>query len=201
MLSDCRYRSLSGTSVARDFVELPSQIMENWAFEPRVLDLYARHYGTGEPMPAELKAKIAAAKHFNQGFATTEYVAASFLDMDWHTLESAAGLDAAAFEDASMARIGLIPQIIARYKSPYFRHSFGGGYAAGYYSYLWAEVLDADAFAAFKETGDIFDPATAAAFREHILARGGSEEPMALYRKFRGQEPGIEPLLARRGLM
>ncbi|MFN2370136.1 MAG: M3 family metallopeptidase, partial [Candidatus Krumholzibacteriia bacterium] len=190
MLSDCRYRSLSGTSVARDFVELPSQIMENWAFEPQVLDMYARHHETGEPMPAELKAKIAAAKHFNQGFATTEYVAASFLDMDWHTLESAAGLEAAAFEDAAMARIGLIPQIIARYKSPYFRHSFGGGYAAGYYSYLWAEVLDADAFAAFKETGDIFDPATAAAFRKHILARGGSEDPMALYRKFRGQEPG-----------
>ncbi|MFO7608664.1 MAG: M3 family metallopeptidase [Candidatus Krumholzibacteriia bacterium] len=201
MLSDCRYRSLSGTSVARDFVELPSQIMENWAFEPQVLDMYARHHETGEPMPAELKGKIAAAKHFNQGFATTEYVAASFLDMDWHTLESAADLDAAAFEDASMAKIGLIPQIIARYKSPYFRHSFGGGYAAGYYSYLWAEVLDADAFAAFKETGDIFDPATAAAFRKHILARGGSEDPMALYRKFRGQEPGIEPLLTRRGLM
>ncbi|MBE0566874.1 MAG: M3 family metallopeptidase [Krumholzibacteria bacterium] len=201
MLSDCRYRSLSGTSVARDFVELPSQIMENWAFEPRVLDMYARHYGTGEPMPAELKAKIAASRHFNQGFATTEYVAASFLDMDWHTLRSAEGLDAAAFEDASMAKIGLIPQIIARYRSPYFRHSFGGGYAAGYYSYLWAEVLDADAFAAFKETGDIFDPATATAFRQHVLARGGTEDPMVLYRKFRGKDPGIEPLLQRRGLM
>lgn len=201
MLSDCRYRSLSGTAVARDFVELPSQIMENWAFEPQVLDMYARHYGTGEPMPPELKAKIAASRHFNQGFATTEYVAASFLDMDWHTLQSAEGLDAAAFEDASMAKIRLIPQIIARYKSPYFRHSFGGGYAAGYYSYLWAEVLDADAFAAFKETGDIFDPATATAFRQHVLARGGTEDPMVLYRKFRGKDPGIEPLLQRRGLM
>ncbi len=201
MLSDCRYRKLSGTSVARDFVELPSQIMENWAFEPQVLDMYARHYRTGEPMPAELKAKIAASRHFNQGFATTEYVAASYLDMDWHTLEQAEGLDAGAFEDASMARIGLIPQVISRYKSPYFRHSFGGGYSAGYYSYLWAEVLDADAFAAFKETGDIFDAKTAAAFRDNILSRGGTEDPMELYRRFRGKEPGIEPLLERRGLM
>ena len=201
MLSDCRYRSLSGTSVARDFVELPSQIMENWAFEPQVLDMYARHYRTGEPMPADLKAKIAASRQFNQGFATTEYVAASYLDMDWHTLASAEGLDAAAFETQSLARIGLIPQIISRYKSPYFRHSFGGGYSAGYYSYLWAEVLDADAFEAFKEAGDIFDPATAAAFRDNILARGGTEDPMVLYRKFRGQDPTIEPLLKRRGMM
>ncbi|HPF69835.1 MAG TPA: M3 family metallopeptidase, partial [Candidatus Krumholzibacteria bacterium] len=182
MLSDCRYETLSGTSVARDFVELPSQIMENWAFEPQVLDMYARHYRTGEPMPAGLKAKISDSKHFNQGFATTEYVAASFLDMDWHTLASAEGLDARAFEDASMAKIGLIPQVISRYKSPYFRHSFGGGYSAGYYSYLWAEVLDADAFEAFKETGDIFDPKTAAAFRDNILERGGTEDPMVLYR-------------------
>ena len=201
MLSDCRYKRLSGTSVPRDFVELPSQIMENWAFEPEVLDMYARHYETGEPMPAELKEKIARARHFNQGFATTEYVAASFLDMDWHTLESADGLEAGPFEDESMARIGLVPQIISRYKSPYFRHSFGGGYAAGYYSYLWAEVLDADAFAAFKEAGDIFDPETAAAFRDNILARGGTADAMALYRAFRGKEPGIEPLLKRRGLM
>ena len=201
MLSDCRYRSLSGTSVARDFVELPSQIMENWAFEPQVLDMYARHYRTGEPMPADLKAKIAASRQFNQGFATTEYVAASYLDMDWHTLASAEGLDAVAFEAQSLARIGLIPQIISRYRSPYFRHSFGGGYSAGYYSYLWAEVLDADAFEAFKEAGDIFDPATAAAFRDNILARGGTEDPMVLYRRFRGQEPGIEALLKRRGLM
>ena len=201
MLSDCRYRGLSGTSVARDFVELPSQIMENWAFEPQVLDMYARHYETGELIPAELKEKIRQAKHFNQGFATTEYVAASFLDMDWHTLESTEGLDATGFENASLAKIGLIPEIISRYRSPYFRHIFAGGYSSGYYSYLWAEVLDADAFSAFVETGDIFDPATAASFRENILARGGTEDPMELYRRFRGQDPGIEPLLKRRGLM
>jgi peptidyl-dipeptidase Dcp len=200
MLSDCRYRRLSATSVARDFVELPSQIMENWAFEPQVLDMYARHYETGEPIPAELKEKIREAKHFNQGFVTTEYVAASFLDMDWHTLAEAAEQDADRFEQDSMDRIGLIPEIISRYRSPYFRHIFAGGYSAGYYSYLWAEVLDADAFAAFKETGDIFDPATARSFRENILARGGTEDPMELYRRFRGADPGIEPLLARRGL-
>ncbi len=201
MLSDCRYRRLSGTSVARDFVELPSQIMENWAFEPQVLDLYARHYETDAPIPAELKNKIRNARHFNQGFATTEYVAASFLDMDWHTLEAAAGIDAGTFEDKAMADIGLIPEIISRYRSPYFRHVFAGGYSSGYYSYLWAEVLDADAFAAFTESGDIFDRATAEAFREHILARGGTEDPMELYRRFRGQDPEIEPLLKRRGLM
>ena len=200
MLSDCRYRRLSSTSVARDFVELPSQIMENWAFESEVLDMYARHYETDEPIPAELKERIRKAKHFNQGFATTEYVAASYLDMDWHTLDEAAGLDANRFEREAMDRIGLIPEIISRYRSPYFRHVFAGGYSAGYYSYLWAEVLDADAFAAFTETGDIFDPGTAQAFREHILSRGGTEDPMELYRRFRGRDPGIEPLLERRGL-
>ncbi|MCP4574391.1 MAG: M3 family metallopeptidase [bacterium] len=200
MLSDCRYKRLSATSVARDFVELPSQIMENWAFEPQVLDMYARHYETGAAIPAELKEKIRKAKHFNQGFVTTEYVAASFLDMDWHTLAEAADEDATSFEQVSMARIGLIPEIISRYRSPYFRHIFSGGYSAGYYSYMWAEVLDADAFAAFSETGDIFDPATARSFRKNILAKGGTEDPMELYRRFRGRDPGIEPLLVRRGL-
>ncbi len=200
MLTDVRYRSLSGTSVAQDFVELPSQVMENWAFEPEVLQLYARHYQSGELIPASLVEKLEKSKHFNQGFATTEYLAASFLDMDWHTLESLDGIDAQSFENKSMAKIGLIDEIISRYRSPYFRHIFAGGYSAGYYSYLWAEVLDADAFEAFKESGDIFDAATAQSFRKNVLEKGGSEDPMELYLKFRGKEPGPEALLKRRGL-
>ncbi len=200
MLSDVHYRSLSGTSVAQDFVELPSQVMENWAFEPEVLALYARHFQTGELIPDELVAKLDKTKHFNQGFASTEYLAACFLDMDWHTLTSMDGIEAAAFEKESLEKLGLIEEIISRYRSPYFRHIFAGGYSAGYYSYLWAEVLDADAFEAFKETGNIFDPATAQAFKENILMQGGSIEAMDLYKNFRGKEPGSEALLKRRGL-
>ena len=200
MLSDCRYKTLSGTSVARDFVELPSQIMENWAFEPEVLTTYAKHYQTGESIPAELVEKLDKSKHFNQGFATTEYLAASFLDMDWSTLETTAEQDVPVFEKESMDRIGLIDEIVSRYRSPYFRHIFAGSYSSGYYSYVWAEVLDADAFKAFKETGNIFDPATAKSFRDNILARGGSEEPMTLYKLFRGKDPQIAPLLARKGM-
>ncbi len=200
MLSDCRYEYLSGTSVARDFVELPSQMMENWAFEPEVLATYAKHYRSAEPIPAELVAKLENSKHFNQGFATTEYLAASFLDMDWHSLETVEEQDPDTFEAASMDKIGLIDEIVPRYRSPYFRHIFAGGYSAGYYSYVWAEVLDADGFEAFKESGNLFDPATARSYRDNILARGGSDEPMKLYRQFRGQDPGIAPLLARKGL-
>jgi peptidyl-dipeptidase Dcp len=203
MLSQCRYEKLSGTSVARDFVELPSQIMENWALEPQVLALYARHWQTGAPIPAELVERLQRARHFNQGFETVEYLAASFLDMDWHTIKDPgvfANLDVDGFEAASLGNLGLLEQVATRYRSPYFRHIFGGGYSAGYYAYVWAEVLDADAFAAFTATGDIFDPATALSFRQNILERGGSDEPMDLYRKFRGRDPGIEPLLARRGL-
>jgi peptidyl-dipeptidase Dcp len=200
LLSDCTYETLSGTSVATDFVELPSQIMENWAFEPEVLRQYARHYKTGEVIPDELIEKIRRSEHFNQGFETVEYLAASFLDMDWHTAVLKEPIDVLAFETASMSAIGLIPEIAPRYSSWYFNHIFSGGYSAGYYSYIWAEVLDADAFQAFKEAGDLFDAKTAAAFRENILARGGSEEGMALYKKFRGKEPDIEPLLQRRGL-
>ncbi len=199
LLSDCTYERLSGTSVATDFVELPSQIMENWALEPVVLRTYAKHYKTGEPIPQDLIDKIQAASLFNQGFAATEYLAASFLDLDWHTLTVADEKDANAFEKAALDRLGLIPEIISRYRSPYFAHIFSGGYAAGYYSYIWAEVLDADAFHAFKENG-LFDPATARAFRKYILSAGGTDEPMALYEKFRGQKPSIEPLLERRGL-
>jgi len=201
LLSDCTYESLAGTNVARDFVELPSQIMENWASEPEVLRMYATHFETGEPMPDELIEKIHKARHFNQGFATTEYLAASFLDMAWHTMtEADPEIDAIAFEDACLDELGLIPEIISRYRSPYFQHIFAGGYSSGYYSYVWAEVLDADAFEAFKETGDLFDAKTAAAFRTHILTRGGTEEAKVLYQRFRGQEPSIAPLLKRRGL-
>jgi len=200
LLSDCTYPSVAGTAVAQDFVELPSQIMENWARSPQVMKSYARHYLTGEPMPDELIEKIRKAAQFNQGFASVEYLAASFLDMDWHTLKEPVKRDATAFENQSMGRIGLMPEIVVRYRSPYFRHIFSGDYSAGYYSYIWAEVLDADAFQAFTETG-LFDQKTASAFRRNILAAGASEEPMVLYKKFRGREPGIEPLLRKRGLM
>ncbi len=199
LLSDCKYNELSGTSVPRDFVELPSQIMENWASEPEVMKSFAKHYKTGETIPDELLAKIEKAGKFNQGFATVEYLAASFLDMDWHTLAETKEQDVESFENASMQTIGLIPEIVVRYKSPYFRHIFAGGYSSGYYSYIWAEVLDADAFQAFKENG-IFDRETAMAFRNNVLAKGGSEDPMKLYVKFRGQEPDIKALLERRGL-
>jgi peptidyl-dipeptidase Dcp len=200
LLSDCTYESLSGTNVPTDFVELPSQIMENWAFEPELLREYARHYKTGEVIPAELVEKLRRAKTFNQGFATVEYLAASILDMDWHQMVPSGPVDVVAFEQTSMKNINLPREIAPRYNSWYFNHIFAGGYAAGYYSYVWAEVLDADAFQAFKETGNIFDPKTAQSYRENILARGGTDEGMVLYRKFRGKDPGIEPLLERRGL-
>jgi len=198
LLTECTY--LTTQDVATDFVELPSQIMENWATDPEFLKMYARHYTTGEPIPGELVAKIGRAATFNQGFETVEYLAASFLDMDWHTLADTTAPDATAFENASLGRIGLIPEIVSRYRSPYFAHVFGGGYSAGYYSYIWAGVLDADAFQAFKETS-LFDQKTAEAYRRCILAAGGSEDEMTLYKRFRGREPKIEPLLERRGLV
>jgi peptidyl-dipeptidase Dcp len=199
LLSQIQYRSLARTP--RDFVELPSQIMENWVLEPEVLKVYARDWKTGEVIPAELIEKINRARKFDQGFATVEYLAASYLDMDWHTLADTKERDADAFEAAAMAKIGLIPQIVERYRSPYFSHIFGpgGGYSAGYYSYIWAEVLDADAFQAFKEKG-IFDQATARSFRKNILEAGGTEDAMVLYRRFRGHDPSVGPLLAKRGL-
>ncbi len=192
-------RSYKNLDLPRDGIELPSQIMENWAHEPEVMKTYARHCKTGDPMPDALIRKIAKARTFNQGFATVEYLAASFLDMDWHTLEGAPPADPLAFEKMSLDRIGLIPEIESRYRSSYFNHIFGGDYSAGYYSYVWAEVLDADAFQAFKEKG-LFDKATAAAFCANILERGGTEDPMVLYERFRGAKPSIEPLLKRRGL-
>jgi len=199
ILSNCTFRYVSGTSVARDFVELPSQIMENWATYPEVMKMYAKHFETGEPIPDELIDKIAKSGHFNQGFKTVEYLAASFLDMDWHTITEPIEYDPIQFENKSMAKIGLIPEIVSRYKSYYYRHIFSGEYSSGYYSYIWAEVLDADAFAAFEEKG-IFDPETATSFRKNILAAGGTEDPMVLYERFRGREPKIESLLERRGL-
>ncbi len=200
MLSRVHHRSLSGTNVDRDFVEFPSQFFEAWALEPEILKEYAVHWQTGEPIPDELVARIRRARTFNQGFATTEYLAASFLDMDWHTLTDDTPRETEAFEAASMERIGLIPEIAPRYRTPYFGHIFSGGYAAGYYSYVWAEVLDADAFAAFREAG-LFDPELARRFREAILERGDTEDPMTLYVRFRGRKPSIEPLLERRGLL
>jgi len=194
------YESLSGTNVPRDFVELGSQIMENWAGDPEVIKTYARQYQTGEPIPQELVDKVKKAGLFNLGFATVEYMSACYLDMDWHTLTEHVEQDPVAFENASMKKIGLIPEIVVRYRNPYFQHIFSGGYSAGYYSYIWSEVLDADAFQAFKETS-LFDQATAKSFRENVLSKGGSEDAMALFKRFRGREPKVEPLLKRKGFL
>ena len=199
LLTQCTYKSVSGTSVARDFVELPSQIMENWAFQPEVLATYARHYETGEVIPEELVAKIEAAEHFNQGFMTTELAAAAILDMKWHMLPSVEGIDPLAFEAQVCKEMGLIGEIIPRYRTTYFNHIFNSGYSAGYYSYLWAEVLDKDAFELFKEKG-IFDKETAMSFRQNVLEMGGSDEPMDLYRRFRGADPDPKALIKARGL-
>ena len=199
-LTQTKYPSVAGTSVARDFVELPSQIMEHWAIEPEVMKLYARHYQTGEVIPDELIAKLQATSSFNSGFETVELVAAALLDMEYHMISDYSNFEANAFEKAIADKIGLIPEITFRYRSTYFNHVFNGGYAVGYYSYLWAEVLDADGFEAFKENG-IFDEATGRRFRQNILEMGGSEEPMTLYRRFRGAEPNPEALLRNRGLI
>ena len=198
LLTQCQYKGTSGTAVARDFVELPSQIMENWALAPEVLKVYAKHYQTRQPIPDELIAKIEKQALFNQGFLITERLAAALLDMEYHTLTSTDGLDITAFEKQAMDKLGLIPQIAPRYRSTYYNHIMGG-YDAGYYSYLWADRLVADAFEAFKEHG-IFDPATATSFRQNILEKGGSDDPMKLYVTFRGAEPSIEPLLKAHGL-
>lgn len=197
LFSMAPYKGLKG--VERDFVELPSQIMESWAMQPDMLAMYAKHYKTGEPIPAELAEKIQNSGLFNQGFATVEYLGASVLDMDYHTRTDGQPIDVAAFETASMQNLGMIPQIEPRYKSTYFQHIFSGGYSSGYYSYIWSEVLDADAFNAYVESGDLFDPQIAARFRT-LLSRGGTADGDVLYRDFRGSEPSMEPLLHRRGL-
>nr|WP_319400568.1 M3 family metallopeptidase [uncultured Carboxylicivirga sp.] len=199
LLSDCTYNKLSGTSVPRDFVELPSQIMENWAGEPEILKQYAHHYKTGEVIPDELIEKLNNSSHFNQGFATVEYLAAALLDMNYHTQTEVKDIDPVKFEDDYLKGIGLIPEIISRYKSTYFKHIFGGGYMAGYYSYIWSGVLDADAFEAFKETS-LYDQETAKAYRKNILEKGGTEDAMTMYKNFRGRESEIAPLIRQRGL-
>ena len=198
MLSQCRYTGTSGTNVARDFVELPSQIMEHWATEPEVLRMYAKHYLTGETIPDSLIEKIQQQDTFNQGFMTTELLAAAILDMRLHQVADPSALDLTSFEKETMKQLGLIPQIGPRYRLTYFTH-ITGGYAAGYYSYLWANVLDADAFEMFKENG-LFDPQTSASFRRNILEKGDSEDPMTLYKNFRGAAPTIAPLLKNLGM-
>ena len=198
LLSKSPYRGLGG--FPRDFVEVPSQIMENWALDPEVLKVYAKHYRTGEVIPVALVEKIKKAEQFDQGFVTVEYLAACLLDMDWHTLPAGPAKDTTSFERASMEKRQLPPDIVPRYRGTYFNHIFGpgGGYSSGYYAYIWSEVLDQDAFEAFREKG-LFDQATARGFRT-ILEKGGSDDPMTLYKAFRGREPSVEPLLKKRGL-
>jgi peptidyl-dipeptidase Dcp len=200
LLSNVTYESLSGTNVPRDFVEFGSQVMENWMGDPEVLATYAVHYQTGEPIPAELVDKLEAASTFDQGFITVEYLAASYLDLAYHMLTEPTEVDAREFEIAEMDRIGLIDEIIPRYRTGYFSHIFAGGYSSGYYSYIWAEVLDKDAYQAFKEAGDLYDQETAAKLR-HMLSQGGSRPGMELYEEYRGKQPEITALLEARGLV
>lgn len=197
LLSNTEYTS----GVSRDFVELPSQIMEHWVLEPEVLRVYAKHYQTGEVIPDALIEKIEKAGMFNMGFTTVEYLAASSLDMEYHSVTEPVEINVAEFEKSAMGKYGLIPEIIPRYRSTYFSHIFSGGYSSGYYSYIWCEVLDADAFKAYKETGDIFNKEVAARFEKEILARKGSKDELDMYVSFRGREPGIEALLENRGLL
>ncbi len=200
MFVDGKYDRTIG-SVPRDFIELPSQIMENWAADPEVIKVYAKHYETGEVIPDELLNKLIKSGTFNQGFITGEYVAASLLDLDYHTIKNSEIEDVRAFEKSQMNKIGLIPEFLPRYRSTYFSHIFSGdGYSAGYYVYIWAAVLDSDAFDAFKQSGDIFNPEYAAKFRT-LLEKCGSDEGMVIYENFRGQEPSKEPLLKKRGLL
>ena len=200
LLSKCTYPSIAGTNVPRDFVELPSQVMENWCRHPQVMKMYAHHYQTGEAIPDALIQKIAAAQTYGQGFMTTELLAASLLDMDYYSIKEKQSIDPIAFEEEHMQKIGLIPEIISRYRSPYFQHIFTTGYDAGYYSYTWTAILDADAFEAFAESGDLFNPELAAKFR-HLLECGNTIEPMDLYRQFRGKDPSPKALLKRKGMM
>jgi len=199
LFSDVKINSLAGTNVSRDFVELPSQIMENWAADPEVLKVYAKHYQTGEAIPDALIKKLEAAGTFGQGFETAEFLASALLDMDFHDNTEYINGSAEAFEIASMKKHGLHPAIIPRHRANLFSHIFSGGYAAGYYSYIWSGVLDTDAFDQFKKTS-LFNQEKAASFRKNVLERGGTEDPMDLYKRFRGSEPSTEPLLRKRGL-
>jgi peptidyl-dipeptidase Dcp len=201
LLSNVTYPSLSGTSVKRDFVELPSQLYEHWAMTPEILTEFALHAETGEPMSEAMLEKVLGARKFDQGFATVEYVASALIDMDLHEsagLGEAVDIDAA--EAAAMQRIGMPAEIVLRHRPAHFLHLFAGGYAAGYYSYLWSEVMDADAFRAFEETGDVFHADTAEKLRRYIYSSGGSLDPAEAYTAFRGRMPEIDALLEKRGL-
>ncbi|MGZ5867308.1 MAG: M3 family metallopeptidase, partial [Xanthobacteraceae bacterium] len=200
LLSDVTYPMISGTRVATDFVELPSQLYEHWLERPEILRAFARHYKTGAPMPEELIAKLKAARTFNQGFATVEYVASALVDLDFHELSSAENLDVAAFEKNALARINMPDEIAMRHRPPHFTHVFsGGGYASAYYSYMWSEVLDADAFDAFTETGNAFDPATAKKLKDNVYSAGNRRDPGEAYTAFRGRLPTADALLRKRG--
>jgi peptidyl-dipeptidase Dcp len=199
LLSDVTYPMISGTNVLRDFVELPSQLFEHWLEQPQVLRQFAVHADTGAPMPEDLLARLKRARNFNQGCATSEYLGSAFVDLDFHL--GGAATDAASVEAATRARMGMPDEVVLRHRPPHFLHIFAGDhYAAGYYSYIWSEVLDADAFSAFEEAGDIFDPATARRLRDHILAAGGTQDPADAYRGFRGKLPSVDALLKKRGL-
>ncbi|MEM8796525.1 MAG: M3 family metallopeptidase [Pseudomonadota bacterium] len=201
MLSDVTYPMIAGTSVARDFVELPSQLYEHWLSEPAVLAKYAVHYKTGEAMPDDLIERLKGAETFNQGFATVEYVSSALVDLELHTLSDASDVDPLALEAEILAKIGMPKEIVMRHRTPHFQHVFSGdGYSAGYYSYMWSEVMDADAFQAFKETGDPFDTETAQLLKQHVYSAGGSRDPADLYVAFRGKMPEIDALLEGRGL-
>ncbi len=200
LLSNVRHKSQAGTSVPRDFVELPSQIMENWATDPIVMKMYAKHYKTNEVIPDALIEKLELAGTFGQGFETAEFLASALLDMDFHTITSPIATNSAAeFEKESMKKHGLISSIVPRHRATHFGHIFAGGYSSGYYSYIWSGVLDTDAFDQFKST-ELFNPIKAQSFRKNILERGGTEDPMKLYIKFRGSEPNNKALLKKRGL-
>jgi len=199
LLSDGYYRSQTGTALPRDYVEYPSQVMENWMTEPEVLANFAKHYQTGEVIPQALVKKIQASGKFNQGFGTTEYLAAALLDMSWHSLETAELQDANKFEKDVLKKMGLIDEISPRYRTGYYSHIFAGGYSSGYYGYIWSNIYDADTWLAFKENG-IFDQKTAELYRKHVLESGGTEDPAKMYRRFRGQDPKVNALLERRGL-
>ncbi len=201
LLSDVKYPMISGTSVARDFVELPSQLYEHWLSEPEVLKKFAVHYKTGEPMPDELLKRLLAAENFNQGFATVEYISSALVDMELHQLERPQNLDVTEFERETLAKIGMPKQITMRHRIPHFAHVFSGdGYSAGYYSYMWSEVMDADAFQAFEQSGDVFDAQMAEKLKTHIYSAGGRQDPGDAYKAFRGKLPGIDALLEKRGL-
>jgi peptidyl-dipeptidase Dcp len=202
MMSDVTYPSLSGTSVFTDFVELPSQLYEHWQERPEVLQRFAKHYQTGEPLPEDLLKRFLAARRFNQGFATVEFVSSALIDLEFHTQPASASRDVRAFEQAELEKIGMPAEIVLRHRPTQFGHIFSGDhYASGYYSYMWSEVMDADAFGAFEEAGDIFDPATAKRLHDDIYSSGGSRDPEEAYIAFRGREPEPDALLRRRGLL